>query len=99
VFTTAVPSLVILGLGYRWMALRPGHGGLARHVRTVGWLAIVWLPMALLVDLLLGWFRLDQFKLYSSFNFWADARFYLGWSLGLLLAPSPYLAVGDERSN
>ena len=55
--------------------------------------------MALLVDLVLGRFRLDQFKLYSSFNFWADARFYLGWSLGLLLAPSPYLAVGDERSN
>jgi hypothetical protein len=72
------------------MALRPAGIGHVRHVRTVAWVAIVWLPMALLVDLVLGWFRLDQFKLYSSFNFWMDARFYLGWSLGLLLAPSPY---------
>jgi hypothetical protein len=55
--------------------------------------------VALLVDLVLGRFRLDQFKLYSSFNFWMDARFYLGWSLGLLLAQSPYLAGGDKRSD
>ncbi len=99
VFTTAVPSLVILGLGYRQTALRPARIGLARHVRTVASVAIIWLPMALLVDLLLGWFRLDQFKLYSSFNFWMDARFYLGWSLGLLLAPSPHLSTADGRSD
>jgi hypothetical protein len=43
--------------------------------------------------------RLDQFKLYSSFHFWMDARFYMGWSLGLLLAPSPNLAAADERSD
>jgi hypothetical protein len=98
VFTTAVPSLVILGLGYRQMALRPARIGFARHVRTVAWVAVVWLPMALLVDLLLGWFGLDQFKLYSSFNFWMDARFYLGWSLGLLLAPLPYRSAADGRS-
>jgi hypothetical protein len=41
-------------------------------------------------DLLLGWFRL-------SFNFWVDARFYLGWSLGLLLAPSQ--SAAEERSD
>jgi hypothetical protein len=62
-------------------------------------LSIVWLPTALLVDLLLGWFRLDQFKLYSSFNFWMDARFYLGWSLGLLLAPSPHRSAAEGRSD
>jgi hypothetical protein len=99
VFTTAVPSLVILGLGYGQMAPQPARIGLARHVRTVAWVAIVWLPTALLVDLLLGWFRLDQFKLYSSFNFWMDARFYLGWSLGLLLAPSPYRSAAEGRSD
>jgi len=99
VFTTAVPSRVILGLGYHWTARRPARIGPAHHVRTVAWVAVVWLPMALLVDLLLGWFRLDQFKLYSSFNFWMDARFYLCWCLGLLLAPSPYLAAADGRSD
>jgi hypothetical protein len=95
VFTTAVPSLVILGLGYG----PPAHIGLRRHPPTVAWVAIVWLPTALLVDLLLGWFRLDQFKLYTSFNFWMDARFYLGWSLGLLLAPSPYRSAAEGRSD
>ena len=98
VFTTAVPTLVILALGYRRMVLWPAPIGFARLVRTVAWVAIVWLPTALLVDLLLGWVRLDQFKLYSSFNFWMDARFYLGWSLGLLLAPSPNLSRADRRS-
>ena len=43
----------------------------------------------MVVDALLGATRLDQLKLYAAADFWVDARFYLGWTLGLLLAPMP----------
>jgi hypothetical protein len=44
----------------------------------------------LLIDTLLGFYELPQFKLYSAADFWMDLRFYLGWMLGLILVPLPY---------
>ena len=34
-----------------------------------------------------GWFA--GARLYDAQHFWMDVRFYLGWTLGLVLAPSP----------
>jgi hypothetical protein len=98
VFTTAVPSLLILGLGYWQMARRPEPAGFAPRARSVASIALAWLALALLVDLALGWLRLDRFKLYGPSGLWTDVRFYLGWSLGLLLAPSPYQSAAEERA-
>jgi hypothetical protein len=36
---------------------------------------------------------LARFDLYDPPSFWVDARFYLGWTLGLLLAPTPHFAT------
>src|SRR5689334_6296588 len=42
------------------------------------------------MDTLLGFYELPQLRLYSSAaDFWMDARFYLGWMLGLFLVPCP----------
>jgi hypothetical protein len=51
----------------------------------------IWLTITLLMDTLLGFYELPQLRLYSSAaDFWMDARFYLGWMLGLFLVPLPY---------
>jgi hypothetical protein len=89
VVTTAIPSLVILGLGYRQAGGSPKQHGFIPHACHVVWVAAAWLAAASLLDLVLGVFGLDQFKLYNRPGFWVDVKFYLGWSLGLLLSPSP----------
>jgi hypothetical protein len=95
VITTAVPCLLILGLGYRQVTTeRLGHA-LARCAPIVALVATSWLTIVLLLDALLGFFHLLQFKLYTAADFWVDVRFYLGWTLGLMLAPSLY----DASSN
>lgn len=51
-------------------------------------MAGIWLTIALLIDTFLGFYELPQLRLYGSVaDFWMDARFYLGWMLGLILVP------------
>jgi hypothetical protein len=84
VVTTAVPSLLVLGLGYR----RTMQSSLARRRWLVAWVAMVWLATALVLVEVLGWLGFDQLKPYNALSFWMDVRFYLGWTSGLMLAPS-----------
>ena len=85
VITTAAPTVLILGLGYR----RRMQNSLGRRSWLVAWVAMAWLATAVLLVQVLGWLGLDQLKPYNALNFWMDVRFYLGWALGLILAPSP----------
>jgi hypothetical protein len=83
VISTAVPSLAILGLGYRQnIPENPARG--ARLVLAVG---VVWLATALLIQAAAKVLHFQQFQLYDAADFWVDVRFYIGWALGLLLAP------------
>jgi len=54
-----------------------------------------WPTIALVLDVLLGVYHPDEFKFYTAADFWVDARFCLGWALGLLVAPSLYDAAAD----
>lgn len=87
--TTAIPSLVILGLGYRRVLNVTPGGAFARCAPVVAGVAAVWLAAAVLLDILLRSTGFAGPHLYPAADFWVDARFYLGWTLGLLLAPSP----------
>jgi hypothetical protein len=89
VITTAIPCLVILGLGYRRVASGPRRGAFARCAPVVAGVAAVWLSAAVLLDIVLGSAGFAGPRLYPAADFWIDVRFYLGWTLGLLLAPSP----------
>ncbi|HTJ89678.1 MAG TPA: hypothetical protein VL356_05830 [Acidocella sp.] len=89
VVSTAIPALAILGLGY-WQG---GSPRLRHHAGMVLWVGIAWLLVALVVDEALGLLGLARFDLYDPPSFWVDARFYLGWALGLLLAPTPHFAT------
>jgi hypothetical protein len=99
VVTTAVPSLAILALGYRQTVHAPSRTSFAPRAFTVAWVAAAWLAAALLFDLVVALFGADKFRLYNTFAFWVDVRFYLGWSLGLLLAPSPYRSRAARLSD
>ncbi|HTH49451.1 MAG TPA: hypothetical protein VMB21_18180 [Candidatus Limnocylindria bacterium] len=90
VLTTAVPSCLIAVLGAR-LAVRRWDAGtfaaLAGLTASVsgGWLALAWL--ADLSSHRLG--GPGGIPLYASHTFYEDVRFYLGWSLGLAVAPNP----------
>jgi hypothetical protein len=95
VITTAVPCLLILGFGYR-QARRDAHRRVfARCAYSVAIVAAIWFATALLLDASLAFYHFDQFVLYSPVDFWVDVRFYFGWTLGLMLAPSPYDRTAD----
>jgi len=49
-----------------------------------------WFIFALLFDLALDAYRIALVRLYTANDLWVDVRFYLGWILGLMLAPFPY---------
>jgi hypothetical protein len=80
---TAVPSLAILGLGYRQnIPENPARG--ARLVLAVG---AVWLATSLLIQATAKVLHFQSGQFYDAPSFWIDVRFYIGWALGLLLAP------------
>ncbi len=90
VMTTAIPCLLILARGYPRMWRSPERRGFLRCARTVAIIGTAWLVFAAVLDAGLTLFHASQFDLYTSENFWIDARFYLGWTLGLMLAPFPF---------
>src|SRR5271170_4302817 len=90
VITTAIPCVLILGLGYRQATKEPRPRAFLRCARSVALVAAIWLASALLLDAILNFYRVDQLRLYDASSFWTDVRFYLGWSAGLVLAPFPF---------
>jgi hypothetical protein len=87
---TMIPSVVILGLGYRQVLRSPDPRFLARCARGVALVGTTWLIVAMLFDATMRAFHLDQLELYDAPSFWMDARYYIGWAVGLALVPPPY---------
>lgn len=88
--TTAIPCLLILSLGYRSIITWSERFTFARCAPSVALAGGIWLTIALLIDTFLGFYELPQLRLYGRVaDFWMDARFYLGWMLGLILVPLP----------
>ena len=89
VITTAIPCLLILGLGYRRSVRTPDEKFLARHAPMVVLAAAGWLALALLVDVGLEMLGAEGWRLYDAPRFFVDCRFYLGWAAGLVFARFP----------
>jgi hypothetical protein len=89
IVTTALPCFAIIALGTRFVAQRWDdetflHLALLTAVVAAGWFALAWLAQGG------AWlFGASDFRIYSGDRFWEDLRFYLGWSLGLAVAPNP----------
>src|SRR5262245_30370277 len=97
IISTIIPCALILGLGYR-RATRQPYPGFQRYALIVAAVGAVWLVAAFTTDWILGLIHVQLFKLYSMSNFFADLRFYIGWMLGLALAPSAELPKSGEAA-
>lgn len=89
VLTTTVPGLAILFLGYRRHRLHP-EDGLRSYAGIVAMVAAVWLVAAILVDALIFVAAGKPAGLYGWSDLFVDFRFYIGWTLGLVLAPESF---------
>jgi hypothetical protein len=87
---TAVPCVAILLRGYRQALSEPRQFGFAPYARTVVFMAAIWLAATALVEVVLYSLAIDPLQFSGFLEFWIDARFYLGWALGLLLTPFPF---------
>ena len=95
--TTGIPCLVILGLGYRQLLQGPGERQFVRCARLVALIAAIWFAIAVLLDVAFAYYQVDHLEIYDATSFWTDVRFYIGWALGLMLAPWPYHRPADAE--
>ena len=77
--TGFIPTVVIVAMGFR-LPEKKG-AGFAPLAGVVAAVSVGWLMLGAVISLAV--------PLYNAAGFWLDARFYLGWIIGLLLAPDP----------
>jgi hypothetical protein len=94
--TTAIPCLAIQFLGYRRALMSHNEATFAHYAPTLAVAAIVWLIGAMLYDLGAPLLHLPQ--LYAPGEYTIDARFYVGWFLGLVLTRPTTAAEPASRS-
>jgi hypothetical protein len=83
--TTAIPCLAIQFAGYR-RALEPRSDvSFAHYAPTLAVVSIIWLIAATAYDAIAGSLHTGWPLLYDKTGFAVDARFYVGWFLGLVL--------------
>jgi hypothetical protein len=87
---TAVPCVAILLLGYRQALSEPRQFGFAPYARTVLFVAAIWLAATALAEVVFLSLAIDPLQFSGFLEFWSDARFYLGWALGLWMTPFPF---------
>jgi hypothetical protein len=97
ILDTIIPCSIVLALGYRAVVKASEERAFARCARVVAVVSAIWIGTVLIIDLVLGFIHLSPLKLYSASDIFADVRFYLGWTLGLLLAPSTQLRSNQRH--
>jgi len=88
IITTELPCAAILILGLRETVRRLEGNPFPACARVVAIVSVSWLVLAILIDAL----HLVRPPLYVSDEFWIDVRFYLGWAIGLMVAPFPHFS-------
>jgi hypothetical protein len=88
IFDTVVPSVAILFFGYSRATKSATQMVLIRCAPVVAATGAIWIVLAVTVDLLLRLWFPDAWQIYRPGSMWIDLRFYIGWALGLLLAPA-----------
>ena len=88
-FTTAIPCACILFAGFTVMRRHPTQLALSRCMRLTALIASIWLVTAGVVQLALSLFAPKTWYAYTWIEYTIDFRFYLGWVIGLAVAPRP----------
>jgi hypothetical protein len=63
----------------------PFHIFFRRTATKLCWIATIWLIATTSYDNAVELAGYTQAAIYSHIEFWIDARFYLGWMIGLLI--------------
>lgn len=91
IITTVVPCVCVLFGGYYVMRRYPEDAGFSRCTRLTLVIAIVWLVLTGVIQAFLSLFAVKALRVYTWIEYAIDFRFYLGWVIGLVVAPKPDL--------
>ena len=89
--TTVVPCVCVLFGGYYVMRRYPEDTAFSRCTRMTLMIAIAWLLLTGVLQALLSLFAVKALRVYTWSEYAIDFRFYLGWVIGLVVAPKPDL--------
>lgn len=89
VVTSAVPGFLIALLGTGIVLRHWDAGTVPALAQLTGWVAGGWLLLAWALQAGSEMIDSPGLQLYTPESFYDDVRFYLGWCLGLLVAPNP----------
>ncbi|SAK44851.1 hypothetical protein AWB81_00328 [Caballeronia arationis] len=87
ILTSALPGILILAAGMFAVRETWDHHTFRRCARVTAVTAIVWLVVTGALQAGLSLAHVQRFEVYDLSEYWIDFRFYLGWVVGLLVAP------------
>ena len=87
--TTAIPCLLIQGVGYRRARTSTHDVSFERYAPTLAFVAVAWLLFSPAYDAIVDLVKGRWTPLYSAADYFVDVRFYIGWFVGLLLTRAP----------
>lgn len=86
---TAVNGCLIVVIGTRRVMRGWDAGTVPALARIVGTVSLACVASTLLIQAAAGWVRGQEIEFYAPAQAYEDLRFYLGWFLGLSVAPDP----------
>jgi hypothetical protein len=99
--TSAIPSLMVLAAGCVIVREQWDVTTFRRCARATAVIGAAWLALAGALQLALWAANVQAFRVYEWPEFWSDMRFYIGWVIGLFVAPPLVMAtpapVADDR--
>jgi hypothetical protein len=87
--TTGIPSALVLVAGCLIVREQWDADTFQRCARSTAVIALTWLVLTGAVQGVLSLLRVEAFRVYEWSEYWSDFRFYLGWVIGLVIAPAP----------
>ncbi|MDR5880879.1 hypothetical protein [Caballeronia sp. LZ032] len=85
--TSLIPAIFVLIAGCVIVREQWDATTFRRCARATGVIAVTWLVLSGVLQLVLWLAHVQAFRVYDWLEFWSDARFYVGWVTGLLVAP------------
>jgi hypothetical protein len=86
---SSIPCIAMLPLGQRYVARHWDQDTFRNLAIGLAGLAVAWLLLTLLLQYALTRAGITAYYLYAPGDLGSDFRFYLGWAIGLALAPNP----------
>lgn len=89
IFTTTVPCVCVLFGGFYVMRKYDGQKAFLLCTVTTAVIALIWLVSMGFLQAMLSLFAAKPLHIYTWGEYTIDFRFYVGWVIGLMVAPVP----------